>query len=178
MSGETKPYTRESTWWYMGLLLVAVAVSQGLGFSNLSVPSLWHDELIHSYVGKSIAETGQAQLPSGMPYHNGSTFNYILALMISLFGMTETALRSPSVLLAGLNVVLTYVVIKPLLGRPTALAAAFGMALSPWTVAWSREARFYTLQQTLYLATVGLFWMAAYAPQRNKAIVAAMGAIV
>jgi uncharacterized membrane protein len=162
---------------YMGLLAIAVALSQGLGFSHLSAPSLWHDELIHAYVGKSIADTGQAQLPSGMPYHNGSTFNYILALMISLFGMTETALRSPSVLLAGLNVALVYFVIKPLLGRPAALATAFALALSPWTVAWSREARFYTLQQTLYLGSVGLFWVAATSPQRNRVIIGTSGAV-
>jgi hypothetical protein len=31
------------------------------------------------------------------------------------------------------------------------------MALSPWTVAWAREARFYSLQQTFYLITIYAF---------------------
>ncbi|HOT51247.1 MAG TPA: DUF2723 domain-containing protein, partial [Candidatus Hydrogenedentes bacterium] len=39
-----------------------------------------------------------------------------------------------------------------------ALLAAFAMAFSPWTVAWAREARFYTMQQTCYLLFVWAFW--------------------
>jgi 4-amino-4-deoxy-L-arabinose transferase-like glycosyltransferase len=137
---------------------MALGMALSLGISSLGVPSLWHDELIHTYVAKSIAETGVAQLPSGVPYNNGTTHNHILATMIKVFGMSEVTLRLPSVLLAGLNVLLIYLLARPLLGRETAVVAAVGLALSPWAVAWSREARFYTLQQTLYLVTLIAFW--------------------
>ena len=36
--------------------------------------------------------------------------------------------------------------------------AAFVLAWSPWAVAWSREARFYVFQQTVYLLTMGTAW--------------------
>ncbi len=143
------------------------------GFANLGEPSLWHDELVHAYVGKSIAESGQAQLPSGVPYYSGTTINAILAGVVKFWGMSEAALRTPSVLIAGLNVLLTFLVIRPVLGSQCALVAAFAMALCPWTVAWSREARFYSLQQCLYLVTVLAFWRLTVAPGRREILGAA-----
>ena len=144
--------------WEWALVFLAFGVALALGFQNLGVPSLWHDELVHAYVGKSIAETGNPALPSGVPYFSGTTINVILAGAIRAWGMTEITLRAPSVLLSGVNVVLTFLLIRALLGTPTALLAAFMLAVCPWTVAWAREARFYSLQQTLYLATVLSFW--------------------
>lgn len=146
--------------WEWGVVGVAMGMALMLGLSKLGEPSLWHDELIHVYVGKSIAETGLAQLPSGVPYHNGTVHNYILAAMIKTFGLTEVTMRLPSVFFATLNVLLIYLLTRPLLGRNAALIAAAGLALSPWAVAWSREARFYTLQQTLYLTVLLGYWHA------------------
>ena len=131
--------------WEWLIVGVAIGLALALGLSNLGTPSLWHDELIHTFVGKSIAETGRAELPSGTPYRNGTTHNVIIAVMIKMFGMSETTLRLPSVLLASINVLLIYLLTRPLLGRNTALVAAIALALSPWAIAWSREARFYTL---------------------------------
>lgn len=161
-------------WWEWGLVFVAGLCAFGLGVSNLGVPSLWHDELVHVFVGKSIAESGRFELPSGTPYYNGTTFNILLAASIKLFSDAEVSFRFPSVLLATLNVLLTFVVVRPVLGRGTAIVAAFALALSPWALAWSREARFYTLQQTLYLVTVGAFWQATVRRDRT-ALVLSLG---
>lgn len=136
----------------------AVALTFLLGISHLSTPSLWHDELIHTFVGKSIAETGVAQLPSGVPYRNGTTYNFVIALIIKAFGLSEFTVRIPSVVFASLNVLLVFLLTRPLLGRNTALVATFAFALSPWTIAWAREARFYALQQTMYLTVLIAFW--------------------
>lgn len=140
------------------LLAVAVGLSLVLSLSNLATPSLWHDELVHVFVAKSIADGKTPQLPAGTPYYNGTTFHLILAIFISIRGMAEHVVRAPSALLAAGNVLLIYWVVRPLFGRGTALVAAFLLALSPWSIAWAREARFYTLQQGLYLATLGAFW--------------------
>lgn len=150
-----------------GVVLLALAASLWLGSSRLSEPALWHDELIHAYVGKSIAETGEARLPSGVPYYNGTTWNLVLSVMIRGWGMTESALRSPSVLFAALNVLLSFWIARSLLGRYPALVTAWLMAVSPWTVAWAREARFYTLQLSLYLIVLGCLWK-AWAESREE----------
>ena len=160
--------------WEWGTVLAAAALALALGFANLGAPSLWHDELVHAFVGKSIAETGRAELPSGVPYYSGTAINVILAGVIKFWGMSEAALRTPSVLIAGVNVVLTFFVLRPLLGPATAVIAAFAMALCPWTVAWSREARFYTLQQCLYLVTILAFWRLSEAVGARKAAGAAV----
>jgi len=162
-----------------GVVLLAVAASLWLGFSELSTPALWHDELIHAFVGKSIAETGEARLPSGVPYFNGTTWNLILSVMINGWGMTESALRTPSVLFAALNVLLSFWIARTLLGRYPALVTAWLMALSPWTIAWAREARFYTLQLSLYLIVMACLWKAwSESGEEEKSRPVLLGALV
>lgn len=152
----------------------AALLALAMGFANLGEPSLWHDELVHAYVGKSIADIGTPALPSGTPYYSGTTINFVLAGVIKIWGMSESALRTPSVLLSALNVVLTFLVVRALLGSIPAVIAAFAMALCPWTVAWAREARFYTLQQTFYLVTVYTFWRMCESENLRKAALPAV----
>jgi len=164
------------------VLVLSVAASLVLGFANLGVPSLWHDELVHVYVAKSLVETGAPRLPSGEPYFNGTVYHLALAATIALGGLGETVVRTPSAIVGALNILLVFFVVKPLLGRNAALVAAIGLALSPWAVAWSREARFYTLQQSLYLIFVGAYWRAwtGDRPARTFAVagVALLGALL
>lgn len=144
----------------VGLVALAATLALVLGFANLDGPSLWHDELVHVFVAKNVADTGWPSLPSGRTYVTGSVFNYLLAGSVAIFGDSETAVRAPSVLIAAVNVVLTFLVLQPFLGRPTALIAAFALALSPWSVAWSRQARLYAFQEMLYLLTLWAVWRA------------------
>ena len=144
--------------WELALLTVAIGFSLLFGSAHLAKPSLWHDEAVQVAVAQNIVATGHPLLPSGRPHAVAPVFNALMAGFVYVFGSGEAAVRMPSVLLGGLNVLLIYFVTRPLLGRPTALIAAFALALSPWSVAWSRQARFYALQQTLYLLTAGIAW--------------------
>lgn len=144
--------------WELALVAVAALLALLLGFSRLGAPSLWHDEAVQVLVAKNIVETGHAVLPSGRPHPVAPVFNAILAAFIALFGDAESVVRAPSVLFGALNVALVYVLTRPLLGRATALLAAFALALSPWSLAWSRQARFYAAQQTFYLLTLCAAW--------------------
>ncbi len=163
--------------WEVGVVAVAVCVSLALGFANLDAPSLWHDELVHVYVGESITQNLIPQQPSGEFYVNSNSYNYILGLFIFLFGLSETVVRSPSVLITALNVTLVYVVIRRLLGRPTALVALAGFVLSPWTVSWARQARFYSLQQTTYLLALWTAWHAMHGTRWRTALRWTAGAV-
>ena len=137
------------------LALVSTAV---LAFANLGNPSLWHDELIHVYVGKRILETGLPLLLSGRVFTNGTLFNYLLAGVIAILGDGEAAVRSISAVFAVVNVFLTYRVLRPLVGGPAAALTALLMAWSPWQLAWARQARFYMLHQTVYLVAMYAVW--------------------
>lgn len=148
----------EISWWEWGLVCAASATAGTLGFANLGLPALWHDELIHVYAGKSILETGLPLLQGGAPYTGGPLHSYLLAGVIAVFGDSEVAVRAPTVCFAMVNVLITYLIARRLFGRATALTAAFLLATSPWTVAWSRQARFYTMNQTAYLAMMYAYW--------------------
>ncbi|MCC6698205.1 MAG: glycosyltransferase family 39 protein [Candidatus Hydrogenedentes bacterium] len=162
--------------WEWMLAGLAVAIALVLGFSRLSWPSLWHDELIHVFVAKGIIGSGLPQLPSGRMFTEGTLYNYLLAGVMLLFGDGEAAVRAPSVIANALNVLGTYLVVRRILGAPTALVAAFALALSPWSVAWSRQARFYALQQTMYLATLYAVWRCGEAPDRGGIVRWGLGA--
>ncbi|MEK7792974.1 MAG: glycosyltransferase family 39 protein [Candidatus Hydrogenedentota bacterium] len=152
------------------VLGLAILSSLGLGFTNLTAPALWHDELIHLYVGKSIAETGVASLPAGTPYYSGALFNAVLGGVFAVFGESAFTARAPSVVLAAINVVLLFVIARDLFGSVTAGVTSLFFAWCPWVVAWSREGRFYTLHQTTYLVLMLCLWRFAVAEGRQARV--------
>ena len=156
--------------WEFALVAAAAALALGLGFSKLATPSLWHDEAVQVLVAKSIVETGKALLPSGNPHPVAPVFNTVMAGFIALFGDAEAVVRTPAVLFSAANVLLTFLLLRPLLGRPAAVVSALALAVSPWSVAWSRQARFYAMQQTLYLLTLWAVWNLASRPGRRAAV--------
>jgi len=146
--------------WEAAAVLCAVGLSLAFGFPNLGKPCLWHDELVQVYVAKHIAAHGWPALPSGVFYPSSMAYNYLLAAAVACFGGGPVAVRAPSVLLGALNVLLTYLLIRRLAGREVALVTAFALAVSPWHVAWARQARFYPLQMTAYLLCLHSAWSA------------------
>lgn len=157
--------------WELSAVVLVVCLALVLGLTNAGVPSLWHDEAVHVYVAKSMAETGRAVLRSGEPYQNAYVYHAILAAFISLFGDGEAAVRLPSAIFHAVNVALLFVLARNLLGPWPAFVAALFLAVSPWTVAWAREARFYTFQQTIYLAMLVMVWGALHDKGKVSAIV-------
>lgn len=153
--------------WEWALIAFAVAASLVLGFNNLSTPSLWHDELVQVFVAEQALDTGIPRQLSGRFYPSGLAYSYILAGFIGVLGNSEFSVRAPSVLAAGVNVLLLFLLLRPLLGRGPSLLACWSLALFPWSVAWSREARFYSLHQTTYLAVLLFSWnaMSAVGPR-------------
>jgi len=178
LSGRRKTNGAEPVFsiWEVAALGVAVCSSLGLGFANLGAPSLWHDELVHVFVGKRIAETGRPELPSGQFYASGTMFNYVLAGVIAALGDSEAVVRAPAVVFGAASVVLTFFVIRRLLGRGTAIVAAFSLALSPWAVAWARQARYYTLQQAAYLVAMWIVWRVFSVEDPKRRVVFAVAA--
>lgn len=159
-------------------MAAAVALALLLGFANIAAPALWHDELVHVYATRSVVETGVPRLPSGVAYPSAAVYHYVLAPVMAVFGDGEAAVRAPSVVFGAMNVLLTYLVTRRLLGSAPAVVAAFALALSPWALAWFREARYLAIQQALYLAGMYAFWRAMEAASKPKAIGRGIGAAV
>jgi 4-amino-4-deoxy-L-arabinose transferase-like glycosyltransferase len=146
------------------LAVTAIALlALALGLRNLDAPSLWHDELVHVYVAKSIATGEGARLPGGVFYPNALGYGHVLAAAIKVLGDSETAVRLPSVMFSVGAVLALYVLARAWAGRGVALLAALLLATSPWHVAWARQARMYELQALCYLLTMGGVWFAVFA---------------
>lgn len=163
--------------WEWGAVALMVLLSLGLGLPNLAAPSLWHDELVHVFVAKSIAATGWPALPSGNFYPSSTAYNYLLALFVRILGDDAFSVRLPSVILGGLNTALVYFLCRAWLGRNAALWAAFFFATSPWQVGWARQARLYEFQITSYLLLLWCAWRYFIHPEARRAAWFGAGAI-
>ena len=151
---KTPPYAL----WEWGLLLLAALWMLAFGLSNLDLPSLWHDELVHVFVAENFAQGQGLTLPSGTFYPSSSAYNLLLAIFVKILGTGEFTVRLPSVLLGVINGILVYALARRLLGRGTALVALALFCLSPWQLAWARQARMYELQMLAYLVTLLATW--------------------
>lgn len=173
----TSPHHTHTTYRHWAGLVLAVALVFALGLPNIGKPSYWHDELVHVYVAKSVAEDAWPALPSGTFYPNGTVYHVLLAVPSMLFGTGEAAMRTPSVLLWAAAVIIAFLFVRRMAGPGTATACALVLALCPWTVAWSREARFYTLQPLLYVAWLWLTWHVVHAERTRNVWGATLGAL-
>lgn len=125
----------------VGLALV-LTLAASLRFYGLDSTSIWFDEAV---------SWQQANLPFfrmlGATSHDNypPLHNIILNATITLFGDSEIALRAPSALLGVANVYVIYRLGAVLWDRIIGLFAALLLALSPFHIAYSSEARMYTL---------------------------------
>ncbi|MEM8702414.1 MAG: glycosyltransferase family 39 protein [Pseudomonadota bacterium] len=125
------------------LLVVVIVAAAALRLTDLDRTSIWYDEAVswsqsNGTLSALLASVASDNYP---PLHN-----IILWLTIPVIGDSETALRLPSAVLGVAAVLLTYLVGKELAGRVPGLTAAALLALSPFHIWYSTEARMYALQ--------------------------------
>ena len=132
---------------------LVVAIGALLRFHNLGGESLWADEAASWTEAKDsladlIKRTADDNYP---PLHNLALF-----AAIKLFGDSEWSLRLPSAIFGVANIVALYWLGSMTVGRTAGLIGAALLALSPFHVWYSQEARMYSLlalAATLYAAT-------------------------
>ncbi|HVZ13437.1 MAG TPA: glycosyltransferase family 39 protein [Bauldia sp.] len=130
---------------YRGAMIVLtfiVVLAAYLRLHDLTADSIWRDEttsLAQSSGGilHIISATAQDNYP---PLHN-----FILALVVKLFGDSPWALRFPSAILGIAAVPALYWVGSMIAGRVAGLVAAFLLAASPFAIHYSQEARPYAV---------------------------------
>lgn len=139
----------------MAAIGVVIVIGALLRFHNLGRESLWFDEAL----SWSQAKDGLADLfqrtAEGANY-NPPLHNLVLFVAIKLFGDAERSLRLPSAIFSVVNMAALYWLGAMTVGRTAGLIGALMLALSPFDIAYSQEARVYTLlslSATLYGAT-------------------------
>jgi hypothetical protein len=126
-------------------------VSLGLGFVGLSRDELWFDEAYAALIAESPLRgiVGELQYDSSPPL-----YYVVLNFWIKLFGGGPFALRSLSVLFAGLGVYLAFRLGLRLFEPEASRYGALLLAVSPLYLYYSQQARPYALFVTLVLAAL------------------------
>jgi len=149
------------------LLLCIIIVASILRFYNLStIPiSLNPDELAIGYNSYSLLTTGKDEWGKVFPLALKSfgdwklpVYPIITMLPIRLFDLSEFSVRLPSALAGSVSIWLIYLVTTRLFKqRKIAIISAFFLAISPWSIFFSRGAFEPNLALTFLLAGVYFF---------------------
>lgn len=142
-------FSRSSTSWLwirdarVQALVILTAVAALLRFLTLGTQSYWYDEAITVELVQRPFHAMLGALPTS---ESTPPLYYVLAWIWSrMFGTGETGLRSLSAVLGTLTVPATYAAAQALVSRRSALFAAALVAVSPFLVWYSQEARAYAL---------------------------------
>jgi 4-amino-4-deoxy-L-arabinose transferase-like glycosyltransferase len=128
------------------LLLLTLLLAFALRVHDLGSQSLWYDEAVTAQVAQQgLAEMARWTADDIQP----PLYYAITANWVQFAGVSEWALRFPSVFFGALMVVLAYALGRRLFGPVAGGLAALLAALHPLWIYYSQEARMYTLLTAL-----------------------------
>jgi hypothetical protein len=155
---------------HYGTLTIIILVGAWLRLTGLRQQSLWFDEI--DVVVRAQRPLGVVASTLTTAGENGPLYNILLALWIRIAGISEVAVRFPSAVAGLLAIPLLYLLARKLAGPTTGLVAAGLLAISPYHVWYSQEAKMYSLVVLLALASTfalvrgleggGRWWWVAY----------------
>ncbi len=132
------------------LLILIVALGFFLRTINLNIsPAGFNaDEAALGYNAYSIIKTGKDEWGQNFPVvfksfsdYKPGLYVYLAIPFVALFGLTELAVRFPSILLGTASVFLIYLLSKKIFKNEiAALSTGFLLAISPWHIHFSRGA--------------------------------------
>lgn len=148
---------------YLFLIVVLAAL---LRFTNISSmpPALNWDEISHGYNAYSILTTGKDEWGVTLPTifraygdYKLPTYIYLTAVSEKFFGLTEFAVRLPSVLAGIETVVFTYLLVLVLFKKKSlANLSALLVAVEPWSFFLSRAA--FEANLSLFFIVSGIYF--------------------
>lgn len=153
-SGEAWALLRHPLPW---LFLLALAVR----LADLTYHSLWFDEVMSTYwAARPAPEIWRVGLALGQDKHP-PLYYLMLHAWTSLFGGGDWAVRSLGALIGALAVLPAYGIGRRLGGRPTAVLGSLLLAVNPFLVWYSQEARMFMPATTFALVgLLGVLWIA------------------
>ncbi len=149
------------------ILALACLYAIFVRFINLGALSYWGDDG-QTFIGTlSVLEHGFPLLPSGNVMYHTILHFYIHAASALLFGLNEFALRFPSALSGVLMIPLVYIFTKEFSNRYAALAAAVITSVNMWQIEYSREVRYYSEFQFLYILSIYFFYKGYFKDEKK-----------
>lgn len=136
-----------------GAVLALTLVAFLLRATHLDAQSLWRDEVdVISLAGKPLPQLVRSLVQAG---HNGPLYYLLMHIWLGLAGDSEYALRYLSLCCGVLTLPLAYWVGRRLIGRQAAALAVTLVAVSPYLIWYSQDAKMYASLCALTLLAMG-----------------------
>jgi mannosyltransferase len=132
------------------LILSITLIAALLRFYKLGEWSFWEDEVF---------SIGSAEDGFNYSIWRRSLAIDLIQLSISVLGTNEWNARLFPVIIGILSIPILYFLVRKALGVQTALFSAALLAVSPWHLYWSQNARFYTLLLLFYSLALLTFYI-------------------
>ena len=141
-------------WWYSTAVIILLIIGFSIRLYRLGELSLWWDELITGMVVTRIGETGLPLRPSGLEYYwRGVAYHYFVVIFTYVFGLTEFAIRFPSVLF-GMGIAFLSFLVGKKIDKWVGLLVLLFMTFSTYNIEYSRFARFYVMNVFLFMLSL------------------------
>jgi mannosyltransferase len=151
---------------YLVVLVALVLLGMALRLYGLDADSMWTDEIFTAERAQLDLPTLFSRLASGEGRGIQLPLLYVIAhFSVASLGTSEFVLRFGSMLVGSLSILLIYKLGEMLWSRDVGLAGAFLLAINPYHVQYSQEARHYALMTFLALMS-SIFLIKAV--QRNS----------
>lgn len=129
-------------------LLIGITLLAGvLRFYKVKEWGFWIDEIYT--INNAVGDLSSLLIPVS---------TRLISIALGGMGIDEFSARLVPVLLGIITIPIFFFPIRKLTGGITALLAALLLALAPWHIYWSQNARFYTALMLFY-GLAGLFWL-------------------
>jgi 4-amino-4-deoxy-L-arabinose transferase-like glycosyltransferase len=149
-----KPWTQYV--WLCMITLLAAAIR----FYRLGEWSFWIDELYTINHALAHFSTPQLIVSNIPPERNWIPVSVILAAQaLNLFGVSEWSARLASVTIGVLSIPILFLPVRKMFGNDVALLSVLFLAVSPWHIFWSQNARFYTSLLLFYTLALIAFYL-------------------
>lgn len=152
-----KDFMQPPKMWITFFLLLLLLTGGFLRFYNLDGQSYWIDEGYSINGVLSVLEKGVPILDSGRWYHD-EVYAYPTALTVKIFGNNAFAYRFWPAVFGCLFIFVIFFFVRDLFGIWPALLSSFFITFSYWQIAWSRQARRYTLWEVFFWLALWCFW--------------------
>jgi 4-amino-4-deoxy-L-arabinose transferase-like glycosyltransferase len=134
-------------------------LAAGLRFLKLGEWSFWIDEIYtinHAQVHFGTLELLLQNIP---PFRNWIPVSVILtAQVLNTLGVSEWSARLVSASIGTLSIPILFFPTKRIFGSNVALIAVLLLAVSPWHIYWSQNARFYTSLMLFFTLALYAFY--------------------
>ncbi len=138
------------------LVLLIIFVAIGLRMYKLGEWSFWVDEVITLDIVQNVPANVSDNL--GAFLRSYPTTALLIHMLVRLFGSNEWSARLAPALVGIFTGPILYVPVKRIYGSAVALVSIFLLALFPWHIYWSQNARFYIVLLLYYTLAIFAYY--------------------